>query len=172
VQRQSRRIIVMRHSRAEAAGPTDAERELTDGGRADAADAGRWLAGQGERPEHALVSAATRTRQTWEAVAGAAGWSTAPEYDQGLYTGGPDTVLDLVRAVPDAAASLFLLGHNPTVGHLAQLLDDGEADADLATAALVGGYPTSALSVFAFAGPWSDLDTGTARLIGFHVGRG
>lgn len=162
----------MRHSRAEAAGPTDAERELTDVGRADAADAGRWLAGQGDAPAYALVSAATRTRQTWEAVAGAAGWSTEATYDQGLYAGGPDTVLDLVRALPDDADSLFLLGHNPTVGHLAQLLDDGEADAELATAALAGGYPTSAVSVFSYAGSWADLDAGTARLVGFHVGRG
>jgi phosphohistidine phosphatase len=162
----------MRHSRAEAAGPTDAERELTDAGRADAADAGRWLAEEGDQPAYALVSAASRTRQTWEAVAEAAGWSTEPTYDQGLYTGGPDTALDLVRAVPDEAASLFVLGHNPTVGHLAQLLDDGEADAELATAAMVGGYPTSALSVFTYDGPWSDLDPGTARLVGFHVGRG
>lgn len=161
----------MRHSRAEAAGPTDAERALTDVGRADAADAGRWLAGRVEPPTHALVSAATRTRQTWEEVSGAAGWSTGATYDEGLYAGGPDTALDLVRGVPGEVASLFLLGHNPTVGHLAQLLDDGEADAELATAAL-GGYPTSALSVFAYEGPWSELDAGTGRLVGFHVGRG
>ena len=161
----------MRHSRAEAAGPTDAERALTDVGRADAADAGRWLAGE-TQPACALVSAAARTRQTWEAVAGAACWSTEPTYDQGLYTGGPDTVLDLVRALPDEADSVFVLGHNPTVGHLAQLLDDGEAEAELATAALLGGYPTSALSVFAYAGAWSKLEPGTARLVGFHVGRG
>ena len=66
---ESRTIIVMRHAKAEQGGPSDFERQLTDRGMADAAAAGTWLAERGVVPDHALVSAAVRTQQTWEALA-------------------------------------------------------------------------------------------------------
>jgi phosphohistidine phosphatase len=172
VQRQPRQLVLVRHAQAEGAGPSDQERELTPAGHDAATDAGRWLAGRGVRPDHVLVSAATRTQQTWADLAGAGGWSLEPEVDPGLYAAGPDAVLDLVRALPDEVAALVLVGHNPTVGHLAQLLDDGEADPELAGEALRTGYPPCALSVFSVESPWVDLGAGTARLAGFHVGRG
>jgi phosphohistidine phosphatase len=170
VQRQSRRIVVMRHAKAEQVGPTDMERELEARGYGDAAAAGRWLSGQGIVADHALVSAATRTRQTWESVAAAAGWDAQASFDRGLYAAGPDTALDLMRATPDDATTLMLVGHNPTVAHLAQLLDDGEGD-DVAGRQMSTGYPTSALAVFEYDGAWAGLDLGAARLVAFHVGR-
>ena len=59
----------MRHAKAEQVGPTDHERELAAQGLADSLVAGSWLSEQGIDPQHALVSAAVRTRQTWEGVA-------------------------------------------------------------------------------------------------------
>ena len=78
--------------------------------------------------DRALVSAATRTQQTWAAVADAAGWDVEPDLDEGLYAAGPETALDIVRGAPDESRTLVLIGHNPTVAYLAQLLDDGEGD--------------------------------------------
>lgn len=172
MQRQPRQLVLVRHAQAENAGPTDQERELTPAGHAAAAAAGRWLAGQGVQVELALVSAAARTLQTWEDLAGSAGWCLEPRVEPGLYTAGPDAALDVVRAVPDEVGAVVVIGHNPTVAHLAQVLDDGEADAEVAGEALVSGYPPCALSVFTIDAPWSDLAAGTARLVGFHVGRG
>ena len=161
----------MRHAKAEQHGPTDFDRPLADRGHRDAAEAGAWLAEQGFTPEHALVSAALRTQETWVSLAGAAGWSLDPELDRGLYAAGPDTALDLVREVDDDVRRLLVVGHNPTIAVLAQLLDDGDADPSLA-AQLLGGYPTCAVAVFAHEGSWADLSDGAARLVGFHVGRG
>ena len=161
----------MRHAEAENAGPSDRERELTPAGHDAAAAAGRWLAAQGVRPDQALVSAATRAEQTWTELVTAAGWSLEPEVDPGLYAAGPDAALDLVRGLSDDVAALVLVGHNPTIGHLAQLLDDGEADPEVADEALRTGYPPCALSVFGLDVTWVDLGAGTARLVGFHVGR-
>jgi phosphohistidine phosphatase len=161
----------MRHAKAEQVGPTDKERELAPRGHADSAAAGRWLADQAITPDHALVSAATRTRQTWESVAGAAGWLVEATFDHGLYAAGPETALDLMRGAPDDATTLVVIGHNPTVAHLAQLLDDGEGDDDAAEQ-MTMGYPTSALAVFEYDGPWAGLEQGCARLVAFHGGRG
>jgi phosphohistidine phosphatase len=161
----------MRHAKAEQDGPTDFERPLAERGHADAADTGAWLAAQGFVPDHALVSAALRTRETWAAVAAGADWDLDPELDRGLYDASPDAALDLVRLVAGDVSSLLVIGHNPTMAVLAQLLDDGDGDDD-AGAQLVSGFPTSAVAVFEYDGSWADLAEGSARLVGFHVGRG
>lgn len=170
MQRQSRLIVVVRHAKAEQVGPTDLERELAPRGHEDAARAGAWLAGQGIAPDAALVSAAVRTRQTWAAIAGAAGWDLEPSYDRGLYTAGPETAMDLIRLTDDEVRTLVVVGHNPTVAFLAQLLDDGEGDPE-AAGLMATGYPTSAMTVLAYDGAWADLDAAAARVVAFHVGR-
>jgi phosphohistidine phosphatase len=171
VQGQTRRLVVIRHSKAEQTGESDAARELTRRGADDAAAAGAWLAGQDLAPDHVLVSDSVRTRQTWAALSGGAGWEVGARFDDGLYEAGPETALDLIRETPSAAATLVVIGHNPTMGHLAQMLDDGSGDAD-AGAEMATGFPTSAVAVFEYDGEWRDLDITGARLVGFHVGRG
>lgn len=169
-----RTLVVMRHAKAEQAGPSDYERPLTERGHRDAAAVGAWLADEGFVPDHVLVSAALRTRETWTHVRRGAGVSwegVEATYDRGLYAAGSDTVLDLLRQVEDTRERLLVIGHNPTVAYLTQLLDDGEGDA-AAGNELALGFPTSATAVFAYASPWVELAPGTARLSGHHVGRG
>ncbi|WP_243057722.1 histidine phosphatase family protein [Nocardioides sp. SR21] len=165
-----RTIVVMRHAKAEQAGPTDFDRPLADRGHQDAHAAGAWLSGSGFEPEHVLVSAALRTRETWASVAEGAGWALDPDFDRSLYAAGTDAALDLVREVGDDVDRLLVIGHNPTMASLAQVLDDGDADSELA-AQLFAGYPTSAAAVFEYDGSWADLGEGDARLVGFHIGR-
>lgn len=167
----TRLLAVVRHAKAQQHGPTDFDRPLAERGHRDAAEAGAWLAAQGFDADHALVSAALRTRETWTSLAAAAGWDVEPELDRGLYAADPDTALDLVRLVDDEVRRLVVIGHNPTIAVLAQLLDDGDADPTLA-AQLLAGYPTGAVAVFAHDGAWADLAEGAARLVAFHVGRG
>ena len=166
-----RRLVLMRHAKAVDVAATDASRPLSDRGRRDAAAAGGWLAAQGVRPDHALVSSAVRTRETWEQVAAAAGWDLEPVLDQGLYEAGTDSVLDLVRLVDPGVATLVVVGHNPTTGSLAELLDDGEGDPDAVTG-LLTGYPTAAVTVYAVAPAWADLAERSATVLAHHVPRG
>ncbi|MCB8956870.1 MAG: histidine phosphatase family protein [Nocardioides sp.] len=160
----------MRHAKAEQMGPTDFDRALAARGHADAQEAGSWLSGHGFSPDRALVSAALRTRETWAAVADGGGWDLDADLDRGLYSAEPDTAIDLVQQVDDEVRRLVLIGHNPTMAYLAQLLGDGTAAADLERE-LMSGFPTSALAVFAQEQPWAELTEGSARLIAFHVGR-
>jgi len=170
VEDHSRRIVVIRHAKAEQAAPTDFQRPLSDRGRADAAALGGWLRGEGIVVDQALVSAALRTQQTWAAIADAAGWEVAPNLDEGLYAAGPETALDIVRGTLDECRALVLIGHNPTVGYLAQMLDDGEGDQS-ATTEMAMGYPTCAATVLSYDGAWAALGEQTARVVAFHVGR-
>jgi len=166
-----RTLVVMRHAKAERVGPSDFERELSDRGYGDAAAAGAWLAEVGVQPDQALVSAAARTEQTWQHASRGAGWAVAPTLDEGLYAADVDTALDLVRALDDAATSVVVVGHNPTMAYLAQLLDDGEGNEDAANEMAVGTFPTSATAVFTLTGPWRDIGASRATLTAYHVGR-
>ncbi|MDT0185685.1 histidine phosphatase family protein [Microbacterium sp. ARD31] len=167
-----RRLVVMRHSKAEATGPSDRERALAPRGRADAAEAGRWLREQGVDPDAALVSDALRTQETWAAVADGAGWDLEPELSSALYAAGPDAAIDLLRETDPATTTLLVIGHNPTMAYVAELLDDGDGDADATTALITRGFPTSGLAVFTLGGDWTTVGPGTCRLTSFHVGDG
>jgi phosphohistidine phosphatase len=167
-----RRLVVMRHSKAEATGPSDRERALAPRGHADAAETGRWLRDQGVDPDAALVSDAVRTQETWAAVAEGAGWDLEPELSSSLYAAGPDAAVDLVRETDPAVTTLVVVGHNPTVAYVAELLDDGDGDADATTSLITRGFPTSAVAVFAVPGDWSTVAPGACRLESFHVGDG
>ncbi len=161
----------MRHAKAEQVAPSDIERTLADRGRADAAEAGAWLASVDFVPDHVLVSSSVRTRETWQSVADATGWNVEPDFDTALYTAGPESALDLLRLVPEPVRSLLVIGHNPTMGYLAQLLSDGLGD-EAAMSEMAGGFPTGALTIFEYDGEWADLELGSARVAAFHVGRG
>ena len=161
----------MRHAKAEPFAETDHVRALTERGRRDAAAAGRHLAATGTVPELALVSTATRAVATWEAVSQASGSTAQTWTDGALYTGSPDVVLESLRVIPAPTAVAILVGHNPTVSHLAHLLDDGEGD-PVAVQQLLHGYPAAAMAVLEVDCDWSDLGAEAGRLVDFHVGKG
>jgi phosphohistidine phosphatase len=165
------RLIVMRHAKAEQSAPSDFERRLTDRGRSDAVAAGAWLADRGWAPDHALVSAAARTQETFASVAEGGGFELEPTLDRSIYSAHPETVLDVVRLTPSTVRSLLIIGHNPTMASLAQLLHDGSGD-EAAITEMSGDFPTSALALLEYDGAWPDLDWTTCALAGFHVGRG
>lgn len=166
-----RRLILMRHAKAEPFATTDHDRVLTERGRKDAADAGRHLAERSMLPDHALVSSAKRARETWAAVAEGAGSDLGPVFDDATYTGSPDVVMEALSAVPESAETVIFVGHNPTVAYLAHLLEDGEGEPE-AQAQLLQGYPPGCLAVLEVEVPWAELGPETGRLVDFYVGRG
>ena len=80
-----RRLVLMRHAKTQASHPRgDHSRELLPAGIQDAQEAGVLLRELGV--EHALVSTATRARQTFAAL----GLETPAEYLDDLYYEGAD----------------------------------------------------------------------------------
>lgn len=157
----------MRHARAEPGGESDAARELAQRGWDDALEAGEWLAGSGFTPDAGLVSSARRAASTWLAVVEGGSFEAEATYSDSLYAAGPETALDLVRETPDDVTSLVVVGHNPTMAYLAQLLDDGTGDAEAGRQMAIG-FPAGAAAWFEVDGSWADLDLATARLVRFH----
>lgn len=168
------RLVLVRHAQAATFAATDHARALTERGRRDARALGRWLAGtlgDDAAPGAAVVSDAARARETWELVAATAGWEVAVEPQRAVYEAGPAALLDLVRVVGEEVRTVVVVGHNPTVGVLVQLLDDGTGDPEAVTAT-AAGHPTAGAAVVEVPGAWAELAEAAAVLRAFHVGRG
>lgn len=161
-----RRLVVLRHARAEAFATDDAARQLTDRGRADATERGRWLAEVVGVPALALVSSAVRTRETWELVAAELAGEVELRVEEALYGASPDAVLDLLRQLPDSVTTVVYVGHNPTAADLAVTLDDGSGDPS-GFAWLSGGLPPAGVAVYDLPGSWASLDAAGGTLAAY-----
>lgn len=164
----SHTLVLLRHGKAEAAGPgrSDADRPLSRDGKADAAAAGEWLAAHGLLPNLVLCSPARRAVQTWNAVAAAAGPKSAAVpavgYEPRLYTQGVQTVLGLLADVPDELSTLLIVGHNPTISLLSALLSppfDGQ------------GLSPAGLAVHRSGAGWADWAATGAPLVLSYAAR-
>ncbi|MFC5288890.1 SixA phosphatase family protein [Actinokineospora guangxiensis] len=105
------RLVLLRH--AKSAWPPDVpdtERPLNDRGRRDAPAVGRWLAGQ-PGFDLALVSPATRARQTWALVS--AELAEPPEHriEPALYFSGPREIIAAARET--GLDDVLVVAHNP-----------------------------------------------------------
>lgn len=165
----TRRLVLVRHAKAEPFAASDRARELTDRGRREAEAAGGYLREQGIVPDHAVVSSSLRTRGTWDAMEQALGSAAEVVYDDAVYSGSTDVVLEALRVVPDAAKVVVFVGHQPTVGHIAHMLDDGEGDHE-ALHSMLHGFPTASIAVFDVEVPWDELGDETGRLVDFRAG--
>ncbi len=143
------RLILMRHAKTEraAASGLDRDRALTQRGREDALLMGRVLFEKGLRPDLALVSTATRTRQTWELMQEAFG-DAEVRMEPALYNASSDTLRRHVEAAEEEAGCLLVLAHNPGVHMLAhQYLIESAASPSVMDR-MAAGFPTAAAAAF------------------------
>ncbi len=156
-----RRLLLLRHAKAERSQPggSDRDRVLDERGRSDAQALGAYLARHGSIPDRALVSTSTRTRQTWALLAAAFGNTPPVAFDDRLYEAAPQAILQAVKETAPEAATLLVIGHNPGMAELAQML---VASGEVETRERLGrGFPTSALATITFAAEsWAGVHGG------------
>jgi len=160
----------MRHAKAEPFAARDDLRPLTDRGVAGARDVGVHLRDRETIPDYAVVSSAVRTRQSWDAVVSTSRMSDVEvSYDDAVFTGSPDVVMEALRAAPEDADTVMFVGHNPTASYLCHLLDDGSGE-EAAVSEMLHGFPPGAVAVLEVSVPWVELAAGTGRVVDFYVG--
>ncbi|GJF30899.1 phosphohistidine phosphatase [Kitasatospora sp. NE20-6] len=166
-----RRIIVFRHAKADWPNQVpDHDRPLADRGRHQAPEAGRWLADSGINPDYVLCSSSLRTRETWKLAA-----HELPKrarrtvYEDRVYEAAPGEIIAVIQETPDEFADLILVGHNPGVLGLTQVLAGDEGDRDALNRLRLTSFPTSAVAVLSFAGPWKSVEPGVAKLESYHT---
>lgn len=115
-------LLLWRHAEAED-GEDDMKRRLTERGERQARRMAAWLHENQPKDMRIVVSPAIRTQQTAEAL--------KLPFETHRKIGPEACVSELIAASgwPDAQGSVLIVGHQPSLGHLASLLLAGhEAD--------------------------------------------
>ncbi|MFE1321095.1 SixA phosphatase family protein [Kitasatospora phosalacinea] len=167
---QQRRLIVLRHAKADWPDVPDELRPLAGRGRADAAAAGRWLAEHELVPERVLCSTAVRTRQTWELVEPEIGGAPELVLEPRAYRAEADELVELLRELPPVVRTVMLVGHRPEVQELVLGLARGSGGEALER--VREKFSTAGVAVLDVPGEWGQLVPGSAELTEYAVPRG
>lgn len=123
-------LLLMRHAKSSWKDKTlpDIARPLNKRGRRDAPLMGQLLVDQELIPQRIISSSAVRSRQTAEAVLEvikqASGYEPQVDYQDRLYMAETPEFYDVLRELPDDLERVMLIGHNPGLETLLQLLSD------------------------------------------------
>ncbi len=152
-------LYVIRHAKSSWDFPqlSDIERPLNDRGNRDAPMMGKRLRDRGIFPDCLVSSSALRARQTSAKIAAEIGF---PEqsiiFRQGVYEAGVLSLLKEIEALPEDAASAFLVGHNPGLTDLVEYL----------TGDYIGNLPTCGSACIEMdIDEWTLAGRGMGRLI-------
>jgi len=127
-----KQLLLVRHAKSEraAAGVKDMDRPLSARGLSDVPVMARKLANRladsgVALPERIVASSACRTRETAEQFAAHLGLSEDRiQLDPQIYIAGESRLLQICRALDDDLDVVMLIGHNPAITDLLNLLCD------------------------------------------------
>lgn len=159
------RLILMRHAKSDWDDPlqSDHARPLNSRGRASAKSMGDWLRSQNIAPDVALVSDARRTQETFARLALS---ETELLLKPSLYLAGAALMMDVLQSAENAA-TVLMLGHNPSIAELAERLVHQPPKHPR-----FFDYPTCATLVVDFdVSDWSEVSFGRGKPINFAIPR-
>ena len=159
-----KRLLLLRHAKSSWDDPSlaDRDRPLAPRGHQAAERMAGYLRSSGPAVDLVLSSPALRTTETLEHVRGAFG-DAEMVVEDGLYGATDVELLDRLHRLSEDVDGVVLIGHNPGIQDLAIALA-GRGD-DLER--MRRKFPTGALAILEFAGAWSGLVPGGARLASF-----
>ncbi len=133
-------LYLMRHAKSSWSFDelNDQERPLNDRGRDDAPRMGQALAKRHIVPDLLVSSPAVRALSTAVLVARELKYPHDKiVVEPAIYQASLDTLLAVVRALPDTAAAVLLTGHNPTITDAANYLSPSPLSGEMPTAAII-----------------------------------
>lgn len=157
-----RTLVIIRHAKSDWGQELpDHERPLNERGRRDAPALGRWLADNVDRLDAVVCSSAARARQTWRLAGEKAGGKVTTRYDDRVYAAAPDTLMSVLEELDDTVGTAALVGHNPGLAELVELLTNERVE-----------MRTSAVAVVRWEGTWADVWSRRAALVTHATPRG
>lgn len=117
-------LLLMRHAKSSWKHPEikDHERGLNKRGKKDAPRMSKLLADNELVPQRILTSTAERSRQTVDAVLEATSFNGEVSFLDALYMAEPEIYLELLSLMPDDLERILVIGHNPGLEGLLQIL--------------------------------------------------
>ena len=149
-------LYLLRHAKSswKEADVADFDRPLNERGRRAAPFMGRLLQTRGSSLEQIISSPARRARKTAELFKEAGEFRAEIAFDDRIYEASPTSLLYVVGGTDDTVNSLMLVGHNPGMEGLIQVLT-GQSEA----------MPTAALAVIEIdVDSWTDIAAGLGSL--------
>lgn len=152
-----RTLLILRHAKSSWKNSrlADHDRPLNKRGRRDAPRMGQLLRDENLVPDLILTSSAERALATAEAVALACGYQGEVQVTRRLYHAAPETYIELLSHISDEHDRVMVVGHNPGMAELVEVLT-GQSQR----------MPTAALAQVQFSvNGWSELTGGEGRLV-------
>lgn len=154
-------LYLMRHAKSSwsVMSQNDMARPLNERGLRDTPEMGRRLRGRNVRPDIILCSPAQRTRQTADLISQEMDLDPGTlQFNDPIYEASTDTLLQLIRSLPDQCQSAMIIGHNPSIGWLANALSDVGLER----------MPTCAIATLEMdTNRWAEVGTCTSSLLDF-----
>jgi phosphohistidine phosphatase len=135
-----RELFILRHAKSSWDDPTlaDFDRPLNSRGKEDAPLMGKHLVKLGVKPDLIVSSPAKRAKKTAKIVAEELGYDLGKiEFCKTIYEASAQSLLYLVCQLPNSAKRVMLVGHNPGLTELANILGDIVIE-NIPTAGIVG----------------------------------
>jgi phosphohistidine phosphatase len=164
-----RHIVVIRHAKSSWDDPSvaDHDRPLSKRGRNALAGLREHIEGLELRPELVMCSSSRRTRETLAGIRAAFGRKARVKSDSSLYAASAEQLVTELRRLDDQVNTVVLIGHNPGVADLVDLLAAASATGRVA----IDKFPTAAVAVLSVADPWRALRPACAILESFWAPR-
>lgn len=160
-----KRLGLLRHAKSDWSDlhRRDFDRGLNQRGRRGAAAMGKHIGGQGASWDAIVASPAKRVKLTLEA----SGLALPVSFANEAYLADGETLLGMVRALPDQSDAIILAGHNPGLQDFALMLAAPQ-DGGTMRALVADKFPTAAFAVLELdIGDWRACAPGCGRLVHF-----
>jgi phosphohistidine phosphatase len=117
-------LLLMRHAKSSWKHPDlpDQDRPLNKRGEKDAPRMGKFIREKELIPQLILASPAKRVSQTVDAIVGKMDFKGKVNYSDSLYLAEPSTYLSTLREISDEYERVMIVGHNPGLEGLLQIL--------------------------------------------------
>jgi len=159
-------LYLVRHAKSSWDDPSlaDKDRPLSPRGLSSAPDMGKRLASQGHKPDLVISSPARRALTTAKKIAKETGYKESRIItDDHLYFSGTRSMVDLLEKLDDKYENVMIVGHNPAMSSLLNILCDSSVE----------NMPTCAVAVVSFdMGSWSELTMSDGELLAYDYPKG
>jgi phosphohistidine phosphatase len=119
-------LLILRHAKSSYRGPNslDHNRPLDELAKYDARNVGYFLRNKDMTPDCIISSVAVRAKSTAEHVAEVCKYKLEVVLEQSLYQAKTIDYLNIIEGISDKHTRVLLVGHNPTVEEVIEMLTD------------------------------------------------
>jgi phosphohistidine phosphatase len=117
-------LLLLRHAKSSWDEPTlrDFDRPLNKRGKKAAPQMGKYMRERKIKPHLVISSPAERAQETAALVTKAAKIKTPIRYDERIYEANIGKLLEVISQIDDDASEVLLVGHNPGMEEILELL--------------------------------------------------